>query len=245
MATPTNQSSTEPQVPANQTIRQNSDSITTYDRAPNHDRVVLKFDSTRAEASQVIANLKSEFHTYHHREVVHISYERTLIDSLQKLYKDNKAERVSCDFWNRWTRERFIEHLERIVRLSVLRRKTFLEAIRDLHVQYDMSDAKVEVQTFSDLMEVNRHYTHYTQEDNVKAIDILSEKIYNLEKSYRHPRLCKTLGGFHWIVDLYQENYNSLTIIFLSMMSIVPMDLHQVGEGLKFNLGITHIVMDM
>ena len=33
----TNQSSTEPRFPANQTILQNSDSITTYDRAPNHD----------------------------------------------------------------------------------------------------------------------------------------------------------------------------------------------------------------
>ena len=49
-----------------------SDSITTYDRAPNHDRVVLKLNSTRSEALQVIANLKSEIHTYHHREVVHI-----------------------------------------------------------------------------------------------------------------------------------------------------------------------------
>ena len=81
-------------------------SITTYDRAPNHDRDVLKLDSTRSEALQVIVNLKSEFHTYHHREVVHISYERTLIDSLQMLYEDNKAERDSCDLWNRWTRER-------------------------------------------------------------------------------------------------------------------------------------------
>ena len=75
-------------IPCESTIRQNSDSITTYDRAPNHDRVVLKLDSTRPEALQVIANLKSEFHTYHHREVVHISYERTLIDILQKLYKE-------------------------------------------------------------------------------------------------------------------------------------------------------------
>ena len=80
VATPTtNQSSTEPRFPANQTIRQHSDSSTTYDRAPNHDRVVLKLNSTRSEALQVIANLKSEFHTHHHREVVHISYERTLI----------------------------------------------------------------------------------------------------------------------------------------------------------------------
>ena len=97
----TNRSSTEPRFPANQMIRQNSDSITTYDRAPNHDKVVLKLDSTHSEALQVIANLKFEFHTYHHCEVVHISYERTLVDSLQKLYEDKKAERDTCDFWNR------------------------------------------------------------------------------------------------------------------------------------------------
>ena len=136
----TNQSSTEPRFPANQTIRLKSDSITTYDRAPNHDRIVLKLDSTRSEALQVISNLKSEFHTYHHREVVHILYERTLIDSLQKLYQDNKAERDSCDFWNRWTRERFIAHLELIWPQTVsVADKTFLEAIRDLYDQYDMT----------------------------------------------------------------------------------------------------------
>ena len=158
VATPTtNQSSTEPRFPANQTLCQNSDSITTYDRAPNHDRVVLKLDSTRSEALQIIANLKSEFHTYHPREVVHISYERTLIDSLQKLYKDNKAEHDSSDFWNRWTRKRFIAHLELIWPQTVsVADKTFLEAIRDLYVQYDMSDATVEQQTFADLMNIPR-----------------------------------------------------------------------------------------
>ena len=110
-------------------------------------------DSTRSEALQVIANLKSEFNTYHHREVVHISYERTLIDSLQKLCKDSKAERDSCDFWNRWTKERFIEHLEQIWHQTVsVADKTLLEAIRDLHVQYDMSHATVELQTFTDLI---------------------------------------------------------------------------------------------
>ena len=172
-ATPTNQSSTEPRFPANQSIRQNSDSITTYDRASNHDRVVLKLESTRSEASQVIANLKSEFHTYHHCEGVHISYDRTLIDSLEKLYKDNKAERDSCDFWNRWTRERFIWP-----QTVCVADKTFIEAIRDLQVQYEMSDATVELQTFTDLMNVHRHYTHRTQE----AIKILLDKINDPEK---------------------------------------------------------------
>ena len=119
--------------------------------------VVLKLDNTRSEALQVIANLKSEFHTYRHREVVHISYERTLIDSLQKLYKDNKAELDSCNFWNRWTRERFIAHLELIWPQTVsVADKTFLEAIRDLYVPYDMSDATVEQQTFGITLTVLR-----------------------------------------------------------------------------------------
>ena len=139
--------------------------------------------------------MKSEFRTYHHREVVHISYERTLIDSLQKLYKDNKAERDSCDFWNRWTRERFIEHLERIWPQTVsVADKTFLEAIRDLYVQYDMSDATVEEQTFTDLINIHRHYTHRTQEDNDKAIKILLDKINDPEKTNWHPRFYKNLA---------------------------------------------------
>ena len=57
------------------------------------------------------------------------------------------------------------------------------QTIRDLHVQYDMSDAKVELQTFSDLMEIHRYYAHHTQEDNGKAIIILLVKINNPVKS--------------------------------------------------------------
>ena len=66
---------------------------------------------------------------------------------------------------------------------------TFLEAIRDLHVQYDMSDAKVELQTFTDLM-----YTHRTQEDNDEATKILLDKINDPEKINWHPRFYKTLA---------------------------------------------------
>ena len=127
--------------------------------------------------------------------VVHILYERTLIDSLEKLYKDNKAERDSCDFRNRWTRERFIEHLEWILPQTVsVVDKIFLEAIRDLHVQYDMSDATVEQQTFTELMNIHRHYTHRTQEDDDKAIKILLGKVNDQEKINWHPRFYKTLA---------------------------------------------------
>ena len=97
--------------------------------------------------------------------------------------------------WNCWTRERFIEHLERIWPQTVsVADKTFLEAIRDLHVQYDMIDATVEQQTFTDLMNIHRHYTHRTQEDNDKAIKILLDKINDPEKINWHSRFYKTLA---------------------------------------------------
>ena len=42
-----------------------------------------------------------------------------------------------------------------------------------------------------------------------------------------------------------QENFNRVNIILRRTMGIVPMNVHQVGEFLKFNLGISHIVLDM
>ena len=82
---------------------------------------------------------------------------------------------------------------------------TFLEAIRDLHVQYDMSDAKVELQTFTDLM-----YTHHTQEDNDEATKILLDKINDPEKINWHPRFYKNLAECDialFLVDLVDFRY--------------------------------------
>ena len=56
-----------------------------------------------------------------------------------------------------------------------------------------MSDAKVELQTFTDLMNTHRHYTHRTQEDKDKAIKIFLEKINDPEKINWHLRFYKTL----------------------------------------------------
>ena len=52
----------------------------------------------------------------------------------------------------------------------------------------------VEQQTFTDLMNIHRHYTHRTQEDNDKAIKILLDKINDPEKINWHPRFYKTLA---------------------------------------------------
>ena len=59
---------------------------------------------------------------------------------------------------------------------------------------YNMSDATVEQQTFTDLMSIHRHYTHRIQEDNDKAIKILLNKINDSEKINWHPRFYITLA---------------------------------------------------
>ena len=57
-----------------------------------------------------------------------------------------------------------------------------------------MSDATVKLQTFTDLMNIHRHYTHRTQEDSDKAIKILLDNINDPEKINWHPRFYKTLA---------------------------------------------------
>ena len=47
------------------------------------------------------------------------------------------------------------------------------------------------------------------------------------------------------IIDFLQETFNCLITILLNTMSIVPMDVHHVGECLEFNFGITNIVLGM
>ena len=73
-----------------------------------------------------------------------------------------------------------------------------------------MSDATVEQQTFTDLMDIHRHYTHRTQDDNDKAIKILLDKINDPEKINWHPRFYKTLAEWDItlpLVDLVDFRY--------------------------------------
>ena len=79
-------------------------------------------------------------------------------------------------------------------------------------------------------LNIHRHYTHRTQEDNDKAIKILLDKINDPEKINWHPRFYKTLAGYD--------------ITLIRWMS-VDVDAHQVGEGLLLYRGITHIVLDV
>ena len=51
--------------------------------------------------------------------------------------------------------------------------------------------------------------------------------------------------NFLWIIDLIQENLNILIIIRLSTVSVMPMDIHQVGEDLLLHRGITYFVLDV
>ena len=83
-------------------------------------------------------------------------------------------------------------------------------SVATLHVQYDMSYATVDQQTFTDLMNIHRHHTHRTQEDNDKAIKIPFDKINDPEKINWHPRFYKTLAEYDIalpLVDLVDFRY--------------------------------------
>lgn len=58
-----------------------------------------------------------------------------------------------------------------------------------------MCDASVEQQTFTDLMNIHRHHTTRTKEDEVKAIKILMDEINHPDKINWHLRFYKTLGS--------------------------------------------------
>ena len=70
-----------------------------YDKISINERTILTATSTRAEALQVISNLKLAFYTYHHQEIIHTSYVPILVDRLQLHYRYDKAKRDECDHW--------------------------------------------------------------------------------------------------------------------------------------------------
>ena len=57
-----------------------------------------------------------------------------------------------------------------------------------------MSDAKVDQQTFTGMIDIHWHYTHRAKEDNAKATKILMGKINDWDKINWHPRFCKALA---------------------------------------------------
>ena len=124
--------------------------------------------------------------------------------------------------------KRFIAHLELIRTQTVsVADKTSLEAVRDLHVQ---CDAKVERQTFTDWMDIHRHYTHCPKEDNVKAIKILMEKINYPEKNNWHPRFYKTLREFNITVPL--EDLVDFSYVLMNTLHGAHMEIANIKSGL-------------
>ena len=64
-----------------------------YERADAQIKISLK--STRVHVLQVIANLSSVYHSYHHGEVIHPDFVQTFVDNLQLHHLDNITLRAS------------------------------------------------------------------------------------------------------------------------------------------------------
>ena len=61
--------------------------------------LVLTRGSPRKQVKQVIANIQSSLHGYHHRETIDITYASEFQNLLMILYPHDKAKRNSCRLW--------------------------------------------------------------------------------------------------------------------------------------------------
>ena len=153
-----------------------------YDKISMNERTILTATSTCHEALQVISNLKSAFHAYHHQEIIHTSYVPILVDRLQLHYRYDKAKRDECDHWRDWSKAVFTQHLEIIwPQTEDVADRTFLEAVRDLPFQYDLENIEVEQKTLTAISNIHSHYTDRTEGDDVKAVKIMLEKLNDAE----------------------------------------------------------------
>ena len=107
---PTLKSGTTPAVENNNLgVPSQPHSTIRYERADAQIKITQK--STRVHVLQVIANLSSVYHSYHHGEVIHPDFVQTFVDNLQLHHLDNITLRASCVNWKDWDREFFITQL--------------------------------------------------------------------------------------------------------------------------------------
>ena len=106
-----------------------------YERADSQIKISQK--STRIHVLQVIANLTSVYHSYHHGEVIHPDFVQTFVDNLQLHHMGDSAVRASCVDWKDWKSEFFSTQLQALYPQNPdAIDKTFLQAIKDWRLLY-------------------------------------------------------------------------------------------------------------
>ena len=129
-----------------------------YERADSQIRITQK--STRLHVLQVIANLNSVYHSYHHGEVIHPDFVQKFVDNLQLHHMGDSTLRASCIDWKELKRDFFISQLQALYpQNSDFIDMTFLQAIKDWRLLYDCMDETVVSKSFDTLLEIHHRYT--------------------------------------------------------------------------------------
>ena len=87
------------------------ETVKQYATGPSSTILVLTRGSSRKQVKQVIANIQSPLHGYHHREIIDITCASEVQNLLMISYPHNEAKRNSCRLWRDWSPASFCEHL--------------------------------------------------------------------------------------------------------------------------------------
>ena len=153
-----------------------------YERADSQIKISQK--STRVHVLQVIANLNSVYHSYHHGEVIHPDFVQKFVDNLQLHHMGDITLRASCIDWKEWKREFFISQLHALYPQNPdAIDMTFLQAVKDWRLLYDCMDETIVNKSFDSLLEIHHRYTMKEEGDEVKAVKLLHDKLHTPDKT--------------------------------------------------------------
>ena len=79
------------------------ETVKQYATGPSSTILVLIRGSSRKQVKQVIANIQSPLHGYHHRETIDITYSSEFQNLVMILCPHHEAKRNSCRLWRDWS----------------------------------------------------------------------------------------------------------------------------------------------
>ena len=122
------------------------ETVKQYATGPSSTILVLTRGSSRKQVKQVIANIQSPLHGYHHRETIDITYASEFQNLLMILYPHDEAKRNSCRLWRDWSPASFCEHLKLVFPdVKNATDKSFVQCISGMEFAYNLYDVTLEL----------------------------------------------------------------------------------------------------
>ena len=191
--------------------------------------------STRLHVLQVIANLNSVYHSYHHGEVIHPDFIQTFVDNLQLHHMSDSALRASCVDWKDWKSEFFITQLQALYPQNPdAIDKTFLQAIKDWRGGEDCMKETVDKKSFDSLLEIHHCYTIREEADEVKAVKLLHDKLHTPDKTNWTIRFLKAQSECSVTLPL-QSIVDFRFVLMLTFRNLFK-DLKEIQLGLHLQI---------